>query len=122
MKHIVIILILVIFASSVGYFFFDKEHVDGKSQYSADEVILDLETAIAHATEKGDYHCCINPACTMCYLGSWIFEKGKCNCDEMIARGEWDKVCPECKKGIEDGNCSSTQDAVGCEIDQKNHE
>ncbi len=56
---------------------------------------------------EGKYKCCIEPACTMCYLGDWIFEDGTCDCDGMIANGEFDKVCPQCKKGLEEGRCIS---------------
>jgi len=43
----------------------------------------------------------------MCYLGDWIWKDGTCDCDEMIKRGEWDKVCPQCQKGIKEGKCQS---------------
>jgi hypothetical protein len=39
----------------------------------------------------------------MCYLGAWVFEHETCKCEEMIEKGEFDKVCPECKKGIQEG-------------------
>jgi hypothetical protein len=43
----------------------------------------------------------------MCYLGVWVFDEGTCKCEEMIEKGEFDKVCPECKKGIQGGRCES---------------
>ena len=55
----------------------------------------------------GKYKCCIKPLCTMCYLGEWAWEDGTCDCDGMIAKGDLDKVCPQCKKGIEEGRCKS---------------
>lgn len=42
---------------------------------SADKVIADLHLAIERAEEAGVYDCCIEPACTMCYLGGWKFEQ-----------------------------------------------
>jgi hypothetical protein len=83
---------------------------------SPDAVIGILYDAIDHAKEKGDYKCCINPACTMCYLGHWKFEKGICHCDDAIAEGRFNDVCPECRSGIEAGLCSSSQDACTIEI------
>ncbi len=73
-----------------------------------EKVLGELNLAIEEAEEQGRYKCCIEPACTMCYLGNWIWEDGSCYCDDMIAKGEMDKVCPECQKGIEEGFCKST--------------
>ncbi len=66
-----------------------------------------LDTAIKQAEAEGKYECCIEPPCTMCYLGNWVWEDGTCSCDRMIAEGEWDKVCPQCIRGIEQGRCNS---------------
>jgi len=82
-----------------------------------DTVISELYSAIDLAEEQGNYRCCIEPACTMCYLGHWGFEKGTCFCDDAIKSGDFDKVCPECKSGIEQGACSSTIEE-GCELDE----
>lgn len=71
-------------------------------------VISDIDSAIKDAENQGKYKCCIEPPCTMCYLGNWIWKDGICRCDDMIAKGEFDKVCPQCKKGIEEGKCKST--------------
>jgi len=70
-------------------------------------VVTDLDRAISESVASGDYRCCISPACRMCYLGSWIWKDGICRCDDMIRQGQFDKVCPECKTGIEDGLCKS---------------
>ncbi len=74
-----------------------------------DDVLSELNLAIENAEEQGKYKCCIEPACTMCYLGHWLWKDGSCYCDDMIKEGKMDKVCPECKKGIEEGLCSSTE-------------
>jgi len=71
-------------------------------------VISELSLAIEDAEAQGKYKCCIAPACTMCYLGDWIWKDGTCDCDGMIAQGEFDKVCPQCKNGIEEGLCKSS--------------
>lgn len=80
------------------------------------KVIENLYDAIDIAKQKGDYNCCIEPACTMCYLGHWKFEKGTCACDDAIAEGRFDDVCPECQSGIEEGLCTSTKEE-GCVLD-----
>jgi hypothetical protein len=73
-----------------------------------EQVLGDLSSAIDDAVKDGEYGCCIDPACTMCYLGSWIWDDGVCRCDEMIATGQDDKVCPQCVKGMEKGLCKSS--------------
>lgn len=78
-------------------------------------VLKELSSSIEEAAADGNYACCIDPPCTMCYLGNWIWDDGICRCDEMIAKGEFDKVCPQCKKGIEEGRCKSSQ-ATSCEV------
>lgn len=80
-----------------------------------EEVIKDLYDAIEIAKQNGDYNCCIEPACTMCYLGHWKFEKGTCHCDEAIKEGRNEDVCPECGKGLEEGLCTSDE---SCELDE----
>ena len=52
----------------------------------------------------------------MCYLGKWKFEKGTCYCDDAILEGRDEDVCPECKKGLEEGLCKSGKI---CELNEK---
>ncbi|MDP2973523.1 MAG: hypothetical protein Q8N60_00585 [Candidatus Diapherotrites archaeon] len=80
---------------------------DGPEQ-KRDVLLNELSGSIDKARLEGKYDCCIEPPCTMCYLGEWLWEDGICRCGEMIAKGEFDKVCPQCKKGIEEGRCIST--------------
>ncbi len=64
-------------------------------------IISERDYAIAKAKEKGDYKCCINPPCTMCYMeaNEWNnFTAGTCACDDLISQGK--EPCPQCKKGI----------------------
>ncbi|MBU0532876.1 hypothetical protein KKB44_05285 [Candidatus Micrarchaeota archaeon] len=75
---------------------------------SREVVLKELSLAIEQEVEAGNYRCCIDPPCDMCYLGHWLWDDGSCKCDDMIAQGEYDKVCPQCKKGIETGLCEST--------------
>jgi len=81
-----------------------------------DKVIENLYKSIEKAEEKGEYRCCIEPPCTMCYLGKWKFEKGTCYCDDAILEGRDEDVCPECKKGLEEGLCKSGKI---CELNEK---
>ena len=79
-----------------------------------EETLAHLAQSIEHAEELGKYKCCIEPACTMCYQGHWIWDDGTCDCDGLIAAGEDDKVCPECVHGMEEGNCKSTEETEIC--------
>lgn len=101
-KITILFLLIVLFGF---YLVFRQEGFEQKRE----NVIFDLDFAIAQAKEGGDYHCCIEPPCRMCYLGEWIFEDGKCDCDRYVASGELDKVCPECKNA---DNCESEDEAT----------
>jgi hypothetical protein len=74
------------------------------------KTLSELDLAIQDAVAEEKYHCCIDPPCTMCYLGHWIWENGSCYCDDMIAQGKLDQVCPECQKGANLGICESVSD------------
>ena len=92
----------------------------GESPKSFEErrtrTLNELSDSIEEAVAEGNYGCCIEPACTMCYMGSWLWEDGACRCDEMIAQGEFDKVCPQCKRGIEEGRCTG-KPTVECSVE-----
>lgn len=72
------------------------------------KVIGEMEDVIRDEVEAGNYKCCIDPPCDMCFLGHFIWEDGVCRCDELIAAGRADEVCPQCKRGIEEGRCTSS--------------
>jgi len=72
-----------------------------------EKVLSELNLAIQDAEKTEKYKCCIEPPCTMCYLGEWLWKDGTCDCDGMIAMEDWDKVCPQCVKGIKEGRCKS---------------
>lgn len=78
-----------------------------RTRQTPEDVIATLHAAISDAEEAGNYRCCIEPACTMCYLGHWKFDRGTCYCDDAIAEGRDEDVCPECSKALESGACSS---------------
>jgi len=80
-----------------------------------DEILLEIFSTIEKAEElSGIYECCIEPPCTMCFLGNWIWDDGTCDCDTMMMNGEWDKVCPQCIRGMEEGRCKSTKTDTQC--------
>jgi hypothetical protein len=79
-------------------------------------VLNELSGAINDAKLEGKYGCCIEPPCTMCYLWEWLWEDGQCRCDEMIAKGDFESVCPQCKKGFEEGRCESGAGAEACPL------
>lgn len=83
------------------------------NENNPDKVIENLYNAIEKAEQRGEYRCCINPTCTMCYLGHWKFEKGTCYCDDAIKEGRDEDVCPECKKGVEENICNSIKEENG---------
>jgi len=112
MKRVLFVLIFVVISLVVILTVLPKQ----KNFETKREILLSqLYENIEDAAKIGRYKCCVEPPCTMCYLGNWIWEDGSCYCDEMIVKGEFDKVCPQCKKGIEEGKCIST-DKTRCKI------
>ncbi|MFH1364785.1 MAG: hypothetical protein ABIH52_03975 [Candidatus Aenigmatarchaeota archaeon] len=102
--------ILIISFMFIGAFTQPKENFEDRRE----AILQELSFAIDDAVTEGKYSCCIDPPCTMCYMGSWLWDDGICRCDEMIRNGEFDKVCPQCAKGIEEGRCTSSETL--CEI------
>jgi hypothetical protein len=105
MTKIVLMMLLLSVLPLVGC---TKEH---SLEERREGVLSDLSLAIQEAKEAGVYKCCINPDCTMCYLGAnkWNYGKaGECHCDDFIAKGE--DPCPQCVRGIEEGRCSSVEE------------
>jgi copper chaperone CopZ len=78
------------------------------SFFQKEKILSQIYSAIEKAKTEGKYKCCIEAPCTTCYLGAWVFEGGTCKCEEMIEKGDFNKVCPECKKGIQEGRCRSS--------------
>ncbi len=72
-------------------------------------LLVRLDSELKEAEIEGNYKCCIEPLCKMCYLGNWVWDDGICRCDDEIASNNWDRVCPECIKGIEEGRCKSSK-------------
>lgn len=95
-----VISIIIVFNSSIT---FQKEDFEQKRV----RVLNELSLAIEEAKAQGKYKCCIEPPCTMCYLGNWIWKDGSCYCDDMIKENKLNFVCPECLRGIKEGRCES---------------
>lgn len=49
-----------------------------------------------------EYECCINPPCSQC-LDGWMWGPGVCECRIHLEQGHLDKVCPECRAGLAEG-------------------
>ncbi len=95
------------------------------SKLSPDEmhqqVISQRDFAIKEAIARGEYNCCIEPACTMCYMeaNQWNNQKaGTCDCVDLIIKGE--EPCPQCKRELAkqaEAVCDFSQE---CEEDKNN--
>ncbi|NQU82723.1 MAG: hypothetical protein HQ539_02120 [Parcubacteria group bacterium] len=121
---IISIIIFCLFGGSIGYFISDSQNVDF-AELSPEAMFEQITTqrafAIEKAVERGDYRCCISPACTMCYTeaNQWNnWTAGTCACDDLIVQGK--EPCPQCKKGIGDeascGGATTTEQEESCEV------
>ena len=79
------------------------------AQLSPDEmhqrVVSQRDFAIKKAVERGDYNCCVLPACAMCYWEGNLWnhqQPGECDCANFVQRGE--TPCPQCVKALNQGN------------------
>ncbi|MBU1130812.1 hypothetical protein KJ840_01645 [Patescibacteria group bacterium] len=78
-------------------------------------IIKARDFSIQEAKKQGDYRCCINPPCTMCYMepNQWNnYTAGTCACDDLIAQGK--EPCPQCAQAL---SCDSQKEATNCEVD-----
>ncbi|MBU2265311.1 hypothetical protein KJ784_03960 [Patescibacteria group bacterium] len=104
MKKIIFIVLTLLLGGIASYLFFNIqnpifEKLSPEAMYQ--RIIKERDHAISQAVARGDYKCCINPPCTMCYIeaNQWNnFTAGTCACDDLIAQGK--EPCPQCKKGL----------------------
>jgi len=71
------------------------------AQEMQQRIVDERDFAIQKAVEDGDYHCCIEPPCTMCFMeaNEWNnYTVGTCACDDLIAQGK--EACPQCQRGL----------------------
>ena len=99
--------LIIFIIAGMAMFLVKREKSKDNFEAEREKVLFQLYSNIERAKAEGKYKCCIEPACTMCYLGNWVWEDGSCYCQDMIAKGEWDKVCPQCFQGIKEGKCKS---------------
>lgn len=100
MYKIGVILVTVLVGITTGYFILaanqnNFEKLSSQEKYEL--IIAQRDFAINEAVENGDYHCCIDPPCTMCYMeaNKWNnYQAGTCACDDLIAQGK--ESCPQC--------------------------
>lgn len=115
-KRLVFVLLIVTFGLGfhLNSLFFGRQSFEKLSPQEKHEKLMEQrDAAIREAKLRGDYRCCIEPPCTMCYMeaNKWNnFTAGTCACDDLIALGE--EACPQCK----DGFCSSSSPEAECKI------
>jgi len=114
-KLIIFALVVLIIVGAVVLYSLTNTN-ESNFEKNREKVLSQIYSAIEDAKEIGKYKCCIEPPCTMCYLGDWIWEDGTCDCDRMMAIGESNKVCPQCLKGVEEGRCKSETDTCSVSI------
>ena len=75
------------------------KNLDTEAMYN--RIIKERDYAINKARMDGNYRCCIDPPCTMCYMEANKWNNamaGTCACDDLIAEGK--EPCPQCKRGL----------------------
>ncbi len=109
----ILILLLLLIAGTTGFLAARKQNPPFETLSNEEmhqKIITQRDFAIQKAVETGDFRCCIEPSCTMCYMeaNEWNnFTAGTCACDDLIAQGI--KPCPQCERGLcdtdEKGTC-----------------
>lgn len=117
MKYLLIITVFIFCFVGVlgGYLISDYQKPDF-AKLSPEQMLEQITTqrafAIEKAVERGDYRCCISPACTMCFMEANQWNNGvagTCACDDLIAQGK--EPCPQCKRGIGEEACATEADS-----------
>ena len=110
MKKILFVILLLIIAFGLGLgtnsflSSFERLSLEEMQQRVVKEQDLGIKKAIA----AGVYRCCVDPACTMCYIDDNIWNNqtaGTCACDDLIAQGK--EPCPQCG-GVISGHGDTT--------------
>jgi len=102
-----------------GYLISNYQHPDFvklSPEQMLEQITVQRAFAIEKAVKRGDYRCCISPACTMCFMeaNQWNnWTAGTCACDDLIAQGK--EPCPQCKRGIGDEEACGAETDVGVE-------
>ncbi|MBU4331815.1 hypothetical protein L6279_04365 [Candidatus Parcubacteria bacterium] len=112
MKKIIVTIFIFLIGGVLSFLIFNNQNIKFENLSASEmyeKIIEQRDLAINQAIASGNYGCCIDPPCTMCYMeaNQWNnFIPGTCGCDDFIARGE--EPCPQCKRGIESGQCKSS--------------
>lgn len=108
-------LIIGIALSYAAFVYFSKPESE-TPQEKLSSIVEARDNEIRMAQARGDYRCCIEPPCTMCYMeaNQWNnYTAGTCACDDLIKQGK--KPCPQCGQSL---SCDSQgEQAINCEID-----
>ncbi|MFH1522608.1 MAG: hypothetical protein ABIE43_02185 [Patescibacteria group bacterium] len=118
MKKIIGAIFIFVFSATVGYYIINWqatsfEELNSDEMY--EEIIKNRNYAIAKAVKAGEYKCCINPPCAMCYMeaNQWNnYKAGTCACDDLVAQGQ--EACPQCRRGNTE---IDNLDNASCDID-----
>ncbi len=97
MKKTIFLFILVLVSLGLGLL--SQSKLDPLEQQV--KIVALRDEAIQRAVNRGDYHCCINPPCTMCYMEANPWNNhtpGTCACDDLIAQGK--QACPQCQNAL----------------------
>ena len=105
-QKISITTIILVLGISIGFLVFNSfypafNELNAKDMYN--RIIEERDYAINEAKLAGNYNCCIDPPCTMCFMEANIwnnFTPGTCACDDLIAQGK--EACPQCRRGLDD--------------------
>lgn len=107
MKKNIITILAIFLISAIVYvnWEYSRKNTDlnFEQKVTHEQVIDTIYAGIKVAKKNGDYRCCIEPDCTMCYISGnkWNYNQpGTCACDDFIAKGE--KPCPQCERGLGD--------------------
>ena len=118
-KLFCILLVSAVFIGALGgfaaYSIFAQKFEDLSPSGMRERIIVERDYAIARAKANGDYRCCIDPACTMCFMEGNIWNNntpGTCACDDLIAKGE--EPCPQCARGLD---AIHNDDGIFCDVD-----
>ena len=123
MKNLVLIIAIILivgFLGSVAFYpnFFIYRLMGAGGMH--DFMVKLRSYGIKMAKEEGQYRCCIEPDCTMCYSegNKWNYgQAGTCACDDFIARGE--EPCPQCANTLacDSGSGEDQNEPVTCAIE-----
>ena len=111
MKKFIIAILIFLSGTVTGYLIFSVQNPVFENLNPEEihkRIIKERDYAITQTVVRGDFRCCINPPCTMCYMeaNQWNnFKAGTCACDNLIAQGK--EPCPQCKKVLCEGQGSS---------------